>query len=134
MNLDLKAMKAAALAAEPGSWEVDHDAYDVPTGYVAISSPRHTALAEVVWQMDGDVGHDDDRAGSDVCRANATHIATANPAAVLALIERLERAEADLASERAANAALTEENDRLQRRLDAAEAELARLRSQGEAA
>lgn len=113
VNLDLEAMKAAALAVQaqtpPGSpisygYEADHE----PALVVAFA-------------------HDGRRwvAGEFQLKEEAKFYAdAANPAAVLALIDRLERAEADLASERAANAALIKENDRLQRRLDEAEAEL----------
>lgn len=177
MNLDLEAMKAAAMAAGGNEWIACHDTYMCDGGGDWTVNEKSSDL-EVVY-----VEHADD---SPV----AMHIATANPAAVLTLIERLEGAESALTSTieklsptkgdvvvlktphnpgwaikeqakrihdatgalvvvanggcsvemaeseagRAANAALIRENDRLQRRLDAAEAELARLRSQGDAA
>lgn len=177
MNLDLEAMKAAALAAGGKKWIACHDTYMCDGGGDWTVNEKDSGF-EVAY-----VEHDHDS-------PTAKHIAASCPAAVLALIERLEGAESALAStieklsptkgdvvvlrtsgntagivadhaarihaetgalvliadsrcsvemvesasERAANTALIKENDRLQRRLDAAEAELARLRSQREAA
>lgn len=77
MTLDLQAMKAAAREASQRPW---HRQQVGSPGYYRIMVGEHNALS-----MSGDAG-----------RANSAHIVAAQPAAVLALIERLERAEAEL--------------------------------------
>lgn len=89
MELNLEQIKAAAMAATPGPWTVDEDCLaDSDRLYVAKGQPDkllgrilevfHNCLVRTVIQR----------------KANAEFIAAANPAAVLALVERLERAEA----------------------------------------
>lgn len=172
MNLDLEAMKAAALAATPGEWHAPGlaELHDASNRVIACFSDVDPVAQEERPQPTIDEG---DR--------NAGFAALACPVAVLALIERLERAEAlekqvdtingfpdikgddlptlrkrfsalyaiawakerhleavqrdldalrasanpdALESERQANAMLTEENDRLQRKLEAAQSAL----------
>lgn len=69
MNLDLEQIKAAARAATPGPWEV----FD------------GTMISDTAGAADE---------LADACDSvHAAYIAAANPAAVLALVDRLERAE-----------------------------------------
>lgn len=77
--IDIKAIKAAAEAATQGNWWVTAQGKHVVAaneGRVCVA-PEHMAQ----WNWD----------------ANATHIATANPATVIALLDRLEAAEKDAA-------------------------------------
>lgn len=84
MGLDLQAMKAAALAATHGRWRLGRK---VASAVYAGDDP--TAPPVCLCDSMGELP-----AGADA--ANAQHIVTSNPAAVLALIARLERAEAEL--------------------------------------
>ena len=75
-DLDIPALKAAALAATPGQWArnvagIEHD------NYIAGTGPWYRLH----------------KGGADMASADAAYIALANPATILALIERLERAE-----------------------------------------
>lgn len=122
MNLDLEAMKAAALAATPGEWHAPGlaELHDASNRVIACFSDVDPVAQEERPQPDIEEG---DR--------NARFVALACPAAVLALIERLDLAEQDnrallgamhrqtrlldhAIDEHAANAMLIEENDRLQ--------------------
>lgn len=79
MNINLKAIRAAAEAATKGNWRITAQGkhvVSVDSGRIC-SSPEH--MAE--WNWD----------------ANAKHIATANPATILELLDRLEAAEKDAA-------------------------------------
>jgi hypothetical protein len=81
MNIDLEQLKQAALAATPGPWE-----YFVPGDSPAVNSNRAAFLIGPAQRsMDRSQGFSPE---------DAAHMAFANPAAVLELIERLERAEA----------------------------------------
>ena len=85
-KLDLAALKRIAEAATPGEWTAE-EWCGTEGGWCAIG-PHHEATE----------GEDyDDAPGSD-CHARAqrdsVYIAAANPATLLQLIERLERAEA----------------------------------------
>lgn len=82
MTLDLEALKAAAQAATPGPWGCH------TLGGTASTNPELATFlfgpaTRTMDKMQGFSAED------------ATHMALANPAAVLALIERLERAEVD---------------------------------------
>ncbi len=57
-----------------GPWLIEHGLPGIKPGYVAISSPEHTALAVAVWQM-----RDDKNAGepSPRCEASARLIEAA---------------------------------------------------------
>ena len=85
--IDIKAIKAAAEAATPGPWIEAGPSYGEP-------KPRF--FNSVV------TGEDEDGDWLDICcstsdntDADMTHIATANPATIIALIDRLEAAEKD---------------------------------------
>lgn len=85
--IDIKKIKQAALAATPGPWVSDYEDTDAslldPDEYIDIS----------IWQGKAFDGKFINNIAFDNCIANATHIATANPSAVLELIARLEDAE-----------------------------------------
>lgn len=90
MNIDIEALKQAAQAATPGPWEC--------------GDGKMNGNALIVYG--------EDFAGAAICEmrsplnftprdrrvANSTYIAAANPAVVLELIARLERAEAGSAA------------------------------------
>lgn len=86
--IDIKAIKQAAEAATQGNWWVTAQGKHVVAaneGRVCVA-PEHMAR----WNWD----------------ANATHIAKANPATVLALCDEIERLRADAAAYRALKAEL----------------------------
>lgn len=89
--IDLKAIRAAAEAATPGPWEAAGPSFGAPL-------PKY--LNCVGWVTEDDEFDDVCTAplGSDGGNsADMIFIATANPAAILALLDRLEAAEAQLA-------------------------------------
>lgn len=71
MNIDLAALKAAALAATPGPWHTPDRTY-------------HAVHEDEAGEM----------VASAMCAADARHIALANPATILQLVERVRRLEA----------------------------------------
>lgn len=91
MTIDLKAIRAAAEAATPGPWEAAGPSFGMPL-------PKYINCV-IVENEDGDA--------DDICIApigcneisteDLTYIATANPATILALLDRLEAAEKALA-------------------------------------
>lgn len=86
MTDDLTDLEAAARAATPGPW------WNCPSERSECDDPD---LCNGVYYTVGDVGCGVLYANGDErqARANARYIAAANPAAILALIERLRRAE-----------------------------------------
>jgi hypothetical protein len=94
--LDLTRLKELAQAATPGPWEA------LPHGgfYPTMHTPQIKAVdGSVIFSPSCDVGtmrNPEIVPGKDLNEANGLFIAAANPAAVLELIERLERAEAML--------------------------------------
>ena len=89
--IDLKAIRAAAEAATPGPWEAVGPSFGAPL-------PKY--LNEV-----GRINEDEmfeevcvsPSPEDDACSADMIFIATANPAAILELLDRLEAAEKDAA-------------------------------------
>ena len=89
--IDLKAIRAAAEAATPGPWEAAGPSFGAPL-------PKY--LNEV-----GRINEDEmfeevcvsPSPEDDACSADMNYIATANPATVIALLDRLEAAEKDAA-------------------------------------
>jgi Ead/Ea22-like protein len=108
---DLAALKKLAREATPGQWECDTvrcdgEYGDDDTGGTGFDSceikdsrglvlfdfiKSDTSVIEVDW------GEDDFQAWDGVAKKNAEYIAAANPATMLALLERLEAAEQKLA-------------------------------------
>lgn len=90
--LDLAAIKAAAQAATPGEWVWDRESGALAAGhnYVIWLANAICSNPETDAQMLGALGSSTEGAATQ----NMAHIAAANPAAVLELIERLECAEA----------------------------------------
>lgn len=99
MPADLGKLEAAAKAATPGPWEAVPASYgwdiwanapDVLRVWVGpvvrLASPHHSVY-------DGSI-----EADTAFCAANAALIALANPAAILDLVERVRKAEADSAN------------------------------------
>lgn len=88
-HLDLDALQALAEAATPGPWrECGHDRGGCSCAQVwstAVDFPVATA-----FKNDEEMGH----APIGQPEANAAYIAAANPAVILALIDRLRKAEA----------------------------------------
>lgn len=90
--IDIPALKAAAMAATPGPWEwIGRHYLETANKEIGWKHPSGGQVIECTSHSHGYLGstevlnvHDSDRA----------YIALANPAVVLALIERLERAEA----------------------------------------
>lgn len=78
MTLDLKAIRAAAEAATPGPWETTCN----HPGSVMTKGGKPIATCSM-------------QGGLIDIQANVNHITTANPAFVLALMDRLEAAEKD---------------------------------------
>lgn len=92
-DINIPALKAAALAATPGPWccmEQLPKSYD-DHGYRLIA-PAHRKSGK--WEVYGEKEHMCDERGIPQWGEDAAYIALANPATILALIERLERAEA----------------------------------------
>ena len=97
---DLEKMQNAALAATQGEWKLAKpqpaayfDGYINPVSggeLVELQVGINSSYGLLVWKMEDDEV-------SPKCQANATHIATANPSAILELIERLKAAEASAA-------------------------------------
>lgn len=94
MTLDIEKIKAAAKAATQQPW-ILNKARPTPEfkGYISgggefveLDVGSHGGFGLLVWRME-------DEEVSPKCQANARHIATANPQAVLDLITRLEEAE-----------------------------------------
>lgn len=87
--IDTKAIRAAAEAATPGPWEAAGPSF-------GDQLPRFLNSVVTAEDEDGDwldiCGATGDNTDSDM-----THIATANPATILELLNRLEAAEAQLA-------------------------------------
>lgn len=77
-------LKQAALAATPGPWHAP--------GMGEIHRHDHDSIAQICFNS-GD--EDDDSCGTD---ADATYIAAANPAAILAILARLEGCNEDYGS------------------------------------
>lgn len=88
--LDLEAMKAAALAATPGQWRWNHEMGALEAGpNEQIIWPRNaiTLEPESDKELLGSCGVQAETQAAQ----NMAHIVAAQPAAVLALIEELER-------------------------------------------
>lgn len=84
-DIDIPALKAAALAATPGPWKSAlATVKSIPAECVVHVDPERT------WSAEYEPGWE------TVCRwkADAAYISLANPATVLALIERMEKLEA----------------------------------------
>ena len=79
MTIDLKAIRAAAEAANQTKWKAYHD-----HGWLVVESDDGAVYVKVAK-------------GSFALSPDAKHIATANPAAILELLDRLEAAEKDAA-------------------------------------
>lgn len=148
MNLDIEALKAAARAAHhPDELWLRGEEHEGKVEIRSVDGP-HPYLAHVATVKRFTYGEDK---GKDWGSVRAEFMLAANPAAVLALIDRVELAEQDnrallgamhrqtrlldhAIEEHAANAMLIEENDRLQVRLERAEAAVENLSEQAKAA
>ena len=113
--IDIEKMQAAALAATQGEWVVSDHIY--------ASDGKRIASYQMVSRDDCEN------------EANATHIATANPAAVLELIEKYKVLEAENARFKAFNVELTakcnwynSDGARLERERDELKRQLAELK------
>lgn len=84
--IDIKAIKVAAEAATPGDWAVA----DTGVGF-EVNDANGNQIAQAQQQPG------DQRTANERRRANAKHIATANPAAVIALCDEVERLQQQLA-------------------------------------
>ena len=101
----------------PGPWAINKDSIgDLLQGSSNIDAASHKALATVVYQMEDDEGHNDDLAGSNVCRANALLITSA-PDLLEALLDMVSAMESygyphspEIATARAAIAKATGES------------------------
>ena len=103
MTIDLEKMQNAALAATQGEWKLAKpqpaayfDGYINPVSggeLVELQVGINSSYGLLVWKMEDDEV-------SPKCQANATHIATANPSAILELIEKYKALESDLETER----------------------------------
>lgn len=98
MKIDLDKLLQLAEAATPGPWTLS-DTKD--PCFKAIDGPDHSSFANVVYQMENDVGHDDDLGGSAGCRATAEYLIAVSPDVVAELVRRLKAAELDAARWRA---------------------------------
>lgn len=84
IDIDLDAFQAAAEAATPGTWQFYCDGPSVdPNWHIVTNESRMRVIANVHIEP-----------GNQMDLANATLIAAANPAVILALIDRLRKAEA----------------------------------------
>lgn len=102
-ELDLDDLKAKALAATPGPWEswnVDDETIEVRAGS-ALTGTGSYRSTDMIVECDVD-GYEPDEPDFRQREADADHIAAFGPPTVLALIERVERAEAQLAAIRVA--------------------------------
>lgn len=93
--IDLKSIRAAAEAATPGPWEAAGPSFGTPL-------PKY--LNEVGRINDDEMFEEvcvSPSPEDDACSADMNYIATANPTAILALLDRLEAAEKDAARYRA---------------------------------
>ena len=86
--IDIKAIKAAAEAANQTKWQAYHD-----HGWLVVGSDDETVYVKV-------------SKGSSAASPDATHIATANPATVIALCDEIERLRKDAAAYHALKAEL----------------------------
>lgn len=89
-HLDLDALQAAAEAATPGPWNVNYTKLNGKVIHWHVADRKHGTM-NAVAMADEDQG--ELREHSEL-RANGEFIAAANPAVVLALIDRLRKAEA----------------------------------------
>lgn len=92
MTPDIKAIRAAAEAATPGEWiEMDGSRFDPEV--VITTKHRHDRSMHEICGLEvgfsGEIGIEQ--------KANAKHIATANPATVIALCDEVERLRKDAA-------------------------------------
>lgn len=104
MTIDTKAIRAAAEAATPGPWKfvcVDGNEYSVATEYEVTSKERNHINGspyETSNTLDLADFHSATRRRfyptNAEAKANAMYVATANPTTVIALLDRLEAAEA----------------------------------------
>lgn len=108
MTIDIEKMEAAALATTQGEWRLEkqqptsyYEGYFEGDGeFVELKTGSHSGYGILVWRMEDDEV-------SPECQANATHIATANPAAVLELIKQIKALEAENERLKALNVELT---------------------------
>lgn len=103
VDTGMYALKAKAMAATAGPWQLeDDDVGSGPAPVLHIGQPDNYALRIAVQHAHEFPQRKPRLAGKEweslvsQCRANADFIAAANPTAILGLIERAEKAEADL--------------------------------------
>lgn len=109
---DVKKLGELAQAATPGPWEVD--------GTISVMGDVKPETWETVC-LTGDFMGSDEGEKKAQNEANARYIAAANPAAVLALIERVRQAEAKAAQNGRLADAASDDVDALIRRVEVAE-------------
>ena len=109
--IDLKEIRAAAEAANQTKWKAYHD-----HGWLVVESDDGAVYVKVAK-------------GSFALSPDAKHIATANPAAILALLDRLEAAEKDAARLEGIIKSLEAQVANQQKHLLRQDAELERLRA-----
>jgi hypothetical protein len=80
----LKALREAAEKATPGEWIIAHDKGEFNNAYW-IGTERHHTFCQVENGAD-----DEEYGGPEREKANATYIALANPATMLALLDLIE--------------------------------------------
>jgi len=91
MKIDIEELKRLAEAATPGPWEYDYDDQDLDTCNGILWGTNNYAIA--ILPYDGQVS-------DEKVTATGNHIAAANPAAILALIEQHEAAHSELLATR----------------------------------
>ena len=123
-NIDKRALREPAEKATPGNWWIDshgqamvsfieNDVLEVFATDNKRAAVRHEDTGNISrWRNDND----------------ATFIAMADPATVLALLDELEAAEHTAAVDHEAACSLVEENEEVKRKLAAAEKRIAELR------
>ena len=138
MTIDIEKMQNAALAATQGEWKLAKpqpaayfDGYINPVSggeLVELQVGINSSYGLLVWKMEDDEV-------SPKCQANATHIATANPSAILELIEKYKALEAENERFKAFNVELTakcnwynSDGARLERERDELKRQLAELK------
>lgn len=123
MTIDTKAIRAAAEAATPGPWHAAGPSFGMPL-------PKYINCV-IVENEDGDA--------DDICIApigcdeisteDLTYIATANPATVIALLDRLEAAETEVLEQARLLGIGGEKELALMAKLEAAEKEIQLVRN-----
>ncbi|HCB2205691.1 TPA: ead/Ea22-like family protein [Citrobacter farmeri] len=123
-NIDKRALREAAEKATPGNWWIDshgqsmvafidNDVLEVFSTDNKRAAVRHEDTGNLSrWRNDND----------------ATFIATADPATVLALLDELEAAEHTAAVDHEAACSLVEENEELKRRIAELQSSHSKLR------